>query len=1219
MLCHLNHKFCFGVLAFLFFISCSDKNAPKCDGGILVEGICYPKDCPDRVCPKDFVCRDGECVELKCFDVVCGADEGCVKGVCYPKNCETEPCAGVMEVCVDGVCTDTRCVRVQCPQGRECIEGECKAKDPCLADTACASEHRVCVNQNQTAVCGACVGGYHDEGGVCMEDRTCSANSCSGHGSCDDTSGQVVCTCATGYAGTHCENCTTGYVQWPASGGVCVDDPCDPDPCVSIDHATAGTCVQTGVSSFQCACQAPYHWDVGGCIECNAPSDCDDDNVCTTEECNDHVCGHMNNDGIGCDDNNACTRTDTCQEGVCTGADPVVCVASDQCHDVGICDTGTGVCSNLRKMNGIVCDDNNVCTRTDTCQEGNCTGENPVVCVASDQCHDVGTCDTGTGICSNPTKINGTGCNDGLFCTDPDSCLSGVCGGPPLDCADVDPLTFDTCNEFLGVCEHKLIQTGCPMGDGTFAPKVEYQTGNAPRSVTAGDLNADSIVDLVVANYGSSTVSVFLGIGGEGWGNGTFASGVEYPTGNAPRSVTTGDFNADGILDLAVANEITQNISVLLGNGSGGRGDGTFGSKVDYPASDNATFVMTGDFNSDAILDLAVANGGSNNVSILLGNGIGGQGDGTFAERVDYLAGTNPESLVVGDFNSDEILDLVVSNSNSASVSVLLGNGGGGLGDGTFAPKVDYPAGDSPTQVSTGDFNADRILDLAVVNFSGTISILLGNGGSGRGDGTFGPKLDHSVGAGSFSVTAGDVNADGILDLVTANGNSDNVSILLGNGSSGRGDGTFAPKVDYPVGANPRFVAAGDFNADAVLDLATANYGSDNVSVLLGNGDGGRGLGTFAAKTDYPTGLWSTSVAMGDFNADSILDLAVTNSNSHNISVLLGRGSGGKGDGTFASKVDYPNVGGLSPWFVSTGDFNSDSILDLVTANITSNNVSVFLGNGSGGKGDGTFAAGVLYTTGPDCRSLTTGDFNSDRILDFATGHYGSDKINVLLGNGSGGRGDGTFAAMVSYTTGSNPMSVTTGDFNADGILDLAAASYPSGNISVLLGNGGGGRGDGAFAAKVDYYAGSGAYFLTTGDFNADGILDLVAGSNSGLVVSVLLGNGSGGRGNGTFAAKVDYVAGSSPRGVTTGDFNADKILDLAVSNYDTNNVSVLLGKGNGTFAPRVNYAVLEHPWFVSAGDFNSDGILDMAVAIGGTNGLTGSVVSVLLGMGVCR
>src|SRR3989441_779317 len=196
-----------------------------------------------------------------------------------------------------------------------------------------------------------------------------------------------------------------------------------------------------------------------------------------------------------CNDGNACTQTDTCESGLCTGSNPVVCTASDQCHDAGTCNTNTGVCSNPAKTDCSACNDGNACTQTDTCQSGVCTGSNPVVCTASDQCHsafffndtatteiyplslhdalpiygnactqtdtcqsglctgsnpvvctasdqchDAGTCNTSTGVCSNPPKTDGTACNDGDACTQTDTCRGGVCtGGNLAVCAASDP------------------------------------------------------------------------------------------------------------------------------------------------------------------------------------------------------------------------------------------------------------------------------------------------------------------------------------------------------------------------------------------------------------------------------------------------------------------------------------------------------------------------------------------------------------------------------------------------------------------------------------------------------------------------------------------------------------------------------------------------------------------------------------------------------------
>src|SRR5207302_1415477 len=143
--------------------------------------------------------------------------------------------------------------------------------------------------------------------------------------------------------------------------------------------------------------------------------------------------------GAACSDGNACTQTDTCQAGACVGAHPVVCAALDQCHVAGICDPASGTCSNPDKLDGTACNDGSACTPSDSCQAGVCTGANPVVCAALDQCHVAGVCDPANGICSNPPKPNGSACTDGDACTQTDTCQAGACvGANPVVCAALD-------------------------------------------------------------------------------------------------------------------------------------------------------------------------------------------------------------------------------------------------------------------------------------------------------------------------------------------------------------------------------------------------------------------------------------------------------------------------------------------------------------------------------------------------------------------------------------------------------------------------------------------------------------------------------------------------------------------------------------------------------------------------------------------------------------
>ena len=273
-----------------------------------------------------------------------------------------------------------------------------------------------------------------------------------------------------------------------------------------------------------------------------------------------------------------------------------------------------------------------------------------------------------------------------------------------------------------------------------------------------------------------------------------------------------------------------------------------------------------------------------------------------------------------------------------------------------------------------------------------------------------------------YASILGDFNGDGRLDLAAAVTYSNNVSVLLGNG-----DGTFQTPANYPVVSYPYSLAVGDFNGDGKLDLAVANQGSNNVSLLRGNGNG-----TFQAAVNYPGGTSPRSVTVGDFNGDGKLDLAVANSGTNNVSILLGNG-----DGTFQTAVNF-NVG-TSPYSVTSGDFNGDGKLDLAVANSGTDNASILLGNG-----DGTFQPAVTYAVGTYPRFVVALDFNKDGRLDLATANNPSNNVSFLVGNG-----DGTFQPALNYG-GAYPTAIAVGDFNGDGKPDVAVSNYAS-YVSILV------------------------------------------------------------------------------------------------------------------------------------------------------------------------
>src|SRR5580704_1293827 len=359
-------------------------------------------------------------------------------------------------------------------------------------------------------------------------------------------------------------------------------------------------------------------------------------------------------------------------------------------------------------------------------------------------------------------------------------------------------------------------------------------------------------------------------------------------------------------------------------------------------------------------------------------------------------------------------------------------------------------------------------------------------------------------------------------------------------------------------------------------DIATANTAS--LTVVNPSPGGGTSNVSYFQVTNSTSwaGLISPSVltedagvvAVGDFNGDGKLDLAVTASNA--VSIYFGNGGG-----TFRPAVNSTvpeNVG-----TIVAADFNGDGRLDLA---VGGNNVHILLGNG-----DGTFQPAVQYGPGSAPTAMAAADFNADGKLDLAITSSTGNNVIVLLGNG-----DGTFQSGVDFAVGSNPVSVTVGDFNGDGALDLAVANNLSDTISILLGNG-----DGTFETAANFATGIAPSSVAAADFNGDNTLDLAVANSGGNTISILLGNGDG-----NFQPASEYSSGNNPGAMAVGDFNGDNKLDVAVTNGGTTDVplsgiSLLLGNGDGTFQPAANYASEDTNSMV-VGDFNGDGRVDLAI-----------------------
>jgi len=693
-------------------------------------------------------------------------------------------------------------------------------------------------------------------------------------------------------------------------------------------------------------------------------------------------------------------------------------------------------------------------------------------------------------------------------------------------------------------------------GDGTFETATNYAVGVATTSVALADFNRDGKVDIVTAN-GSNSVSVLLGNG-----DGTFHIIQNFAAGSSPVGMAVGDFNRDGWPDVAVVNsQVAGAVSVLLNT----RDWRTLAAS--FPASITA--------------------GVAGNLAITAQNP-----DGTTATNYTgtvHFTSSDPQAVLPADYTFTaadagvHTFNIKLKTAGAQSITVTI--------PGTAFLGAEVESIVNPALASRLSLAAPSDVS-ANYAFSATITALdpYGNVDTDyTGTVQFTSTDPSAVLPTFYTFTTGSGGDNGIHTIVNGftlhNSGSQTITATdkATSGITGSAAVTavtpFHTPVSYPVGNRPSAVAVGDFANNGTLDLVVANHDSGNVSVLLGKADG-----TFQPAHNYVVGGTPVSVAVGDFNKDGKLDIVTANDSNGSVSVLLG-----KGDGSFLPALNYilPSNAGLAQTLFSlaVGDFNKDGKLDVaVTANTytpgTCNpnngycypgayagNINVLIGNGAGGFSTDN----IQPFTDPDPLSIAVGDINGDGNLDLAVTESQQNYVSVLLGNGNG-----TFGNPTSFYTGITPYAVAVGDFNGDGKLDLVSANQGSDTVSVLMGNG-----NDTFVTAANYKTGSTPQAVALADFNRDGKLDIVTtNDNAAGSVSVLLGNG-----NGTFGSALNYASGgSNPQSVAAGDINRDGWPDLVVSNTSSNTVSVLLNPADGSVGEASRLAVSGFSTPVTAG-----------------------------------
>ena len=711
-----------------------------------------------------------------------------------------------------------------------------------------------------------------------------------------------------------------------------------------------------------------------------------------------------------------------------------------------------------------------------------------------------------------------------------------------------------------------------------FNTRLDFPVDSFPVSVCSADFDHDGILDLAVANLGDSSMSVLIGNGDR-----TFKPAVNYGVGGGPYSICTADFENDGWSDLAVANSRSNNISVLRNIG-----DGTFAPASNLAVGSYPYCVIASDFDGDSWADLAVANFGSNTVSILRNvTHISFPGTPSFLDAVSYAVGTAPYSLCAADFYRNGRQDLAVANYGSNTISLLRNQGVAA----TFNLKDSIMGLNHPISICASDFDGDGSPDLAVADYFSTRTdtakvqppdsvLIFRNKGNGRFD-----KTDScAVGFYPSSVVAADFNGDGTPALAVTNYGSHTVSILKYGASP-----KFTLDSSYFVGNFPSACVAGDLNGDSRIDLAVACTGSGNVAILRNRGSAlfdshgqryvtatpplairaadinndaavdmiltrsagsdidllGRvliisnnGDGTFRDTTSTNGGSLPYSLCVADFNNDAHQDMAVTNPGVNAISVLRNMGIGRFDD---SGVVSYPV--GTSPNDVIAGDFNSDGKIDLAVANSGSSSISVLIDTGSG-----RFSAAVSYTVGTHPNAIRSADFDRDGKLDLAVTHAGTTRLSILRGNGNG-----TFVATVNDAETGGPTAICVGDFDGDSGPDLAVTNYDSNYVAILKNNGG------TFSRVGKVIVGRNPVDIVAINLG-DGKVSLAVANFGSDDISILKGNGDG-----TFAGAAHYGVEYRPNSLAVADFDRDGKEDLAVANRGSSSVTLLFNALQGT------------------------------------------------------